>query len=220
MNSRDTLEKYFRDNLQEIQVAPEPEIWLSISSRINKKEKHRSVSYFWFEKFGNLAASYFVMFSLFHFETYNSIIDLQDKEVATTVTKPSSVSNNFNTVTQGHNALTNKVDKQYGDNEAEEGILFSQKTIQKRITTITKTVKEEKEETKNNASNSITQEKEITLATSSDIEEGRLKNFNQRIAASPIQLAQITNDINPLAIIAASEEKANDKKRKKNSSKY
>lgn len=217
MNSRDTLEKYFRDNLQEIQVAPEPELWLNISSRLNKKEKHRSVFYFWFEKFGNIAASFFVMFSLFHFETAKSKIDLQNNEVATTVTKPSSVSNNFTKVTQGHNALTNKVDKQYGDNEAEEGILFLKKNTQKNIASHIKPVEEVKNEEKQetNVTSKKIQEQNIILAISSNLSENSLKNFNNKMTVSPVTLAQIEPEsVNPLAIIATSETKAKDKKRR------
>jgi hypothetical protein len=215
MNSRDTLEKYFRDNLQEIQVAPEPELWLSISSRINKKEKHRSVFYFWFEKFGNIAASFFVMFSLFHFEKNKSTLDLENNEVATTATKPSSVSNNnFTTVTQGHNAPISKVDKQYGDNEAEEGILSAQKTFQKSLTSSDKEVSiVQKEKKAIIKTENIINNEDTSLAFSS-LPESSFKKYTNTIAAKPITLA-LLETINPLTLIALSEKKEKDKKNKK-----
>lgn len=215
MNSRDTLEKYFRDNLQEIQVAPEPELWLSISSRINKKEKHRSVFYFWFEKFGNIAASFFVMFSLFHFEKNKSTLDLENNEVATTATKPSSVSNNnFTTVTQGHNAPISKVDKQYGDNDAEEGILSTQKTFQKSLTSSDKDVSIVQKEKKSIIKTENIINNEDTSLVFSSLQESSFKKYTNTIAAKPITLA-LLETINPLTLIALSEKKEKDKKNKK-----
>lgn len=215
MNSRDTLEKYFRDNLQEIQVAPEPELWLNISSRLNKKEKHRSVFYFWFEKFGNIAASFFVMFSLFHFEKNKSTLDLEKNEVATTVTKPSSVSyNNFTTVTQGHNAPISKANKQYGDNEAEEGILLSQKTFHKTLTTSDKEVSIAQKEKKAIIKKKNILNNEDTSLAFTSLTESSFKNYTNKITTKPIRLARIET-INPLTLIALSEKKEKDKKSKK-----